>query len=100
MLSDYFKSQDQLGPSIGLKHRGEMSHGTTLGGCLSLVLSLFITLFMLAQGVGWYMEPSFAQTRSKTFSDKAEIYTIPTTHFMPVLQILSVPGDGSPAMAF
>jgi len=49
----FFKRQDQLGSTVNLHHKGESGFGTILGGCLSMLATLFFTLFIFVQLYGW-----------------------------------------------
>ena len=92
-IGNFIKGQDQLGSGISLNYRGESTYGTILGGCLSLLLSLFIAAFMIFQAIAWAFVPDYNQTIQKSYLFRTDetVYTIPTTNFMPTFGLISVP---------
>ena len=37
----FLKASDQFGSAISLSHRGNVTYGTILGGCISLLVTIF-----------------------------------------------------------
>jgi len=52
-LTGFLKGQDQLGAGVSLNFKGSSQFGTILGGCLSLLTSIFFAFFVIIQVYAW-----------------------------------------------
>jgi len=48
-LTSWFQSIDMLGVPITMTFKGSQTHGTAIGGCLSMLASLFILSYAIMQ---------------------------------------------------
>ena len=50
-----------MGLGVSLNYQGSAGFGTVLGGCCSLLVSMFIGVFTTIQLYGWLFAPSYNQ---------------------------------------
>ena len=74
---------------MSLYYRGEAGFGTYLGGILSLIATMFFTMFIGMQLYSWMFQPSYNQSISVSYLNKQEktIYDIPMTSFLPTVRV-------------
>ena len=48
-IESWFIGQDRLGPTTALTYKSNRKHGTIIGGCCSLMIVIFIWLYIIAQ---------------------------------------------------
>ena len=92
----FLKNRDQLGSGVSLNYRGTPQFGTLLGGCISLLVSIFFALFVIISLYGWAFEPEYKEEISVSYLDLNKYgqngtdYDIPTSIFLPTF-ILRTP---------
>jgi len=86
----FFKNNDQLGSGVSLNYRGESGFGTILGGLLSLIVTVFFTMFIGLQMYSWTFTPSYNQSYSVSYLNRKDknVYDIPIKSFMPTVTLL------------
>ena len=87
--TSFFKNNDQLGSGVSLNYRGDSGFGTILGGTLSLIATLFFTMFIGIQLYSWMFQPSYNQSFGVEYLNKREktVYEIPMTSFLPTVGV-------------
>ena len=85
----FFKNNDKLGSGVSLNYRGDSGFGTILGGILSLIGTLFFTMFIGIQLYTWMFKPSYSQSFGVKYLNKQEktVYDIPMTSFLPTMAV-------------
>jgi len=83
---------------VSLNYRGEAGFGTILGGILSLVATVFFTMFIGMQMYSWMFQPSFNQSFGVSYLNKREktVYDIPMSSFMPTVGIARLDDNYEP----
>ena len=76
---------------MSLNYKGSSGFGTILGGCLSLMVTLFFTLFVGIQLFAWVFKPSFNQTFAVEYLPRKSnsTYTIPIRQFIPSFSVFN-----------
>ena len=88
--NSFFKNNDQLGSGVSLNYRGESGFGTILGGLLSLIVTVFFTMFIGLQIYSWMFKASYNQSYSVSYLNRKDknVYDIPITSFMPTVTVV------------
>ena len=60
-IASFFKRRDELSSTVNLNYKGQMKHGTVLGGCVSCLTNTFFTIFISMQIYGWVFQPAYDQ---------------------------------------
>ena len=93
-IHKFLKGQDQLGSTVNLKYRNQPSYGTLLGGCISLLTTLFFFTLICLQLYAWLFQPSYDQLLGVSYlkPDSKEIYTVSVMKYLPTF-VLQSGGD-------
>ena len=86
----FLKARDKLGYPVYLHYKGGKGFGTVLGGCCSIMVMTFFTLFIMFQIVAFFIEADYSsETRYGYLPLKStESYNITTKDFLPSVQII------------
>ena len=93
---NFLKRRDELGSPVILHYKEENGFGTCLGGCISFLLTIFMTSFVTFQIYAWMFAVDYRSEIEVTYLSRKdnETYTIPTTQFLPMFEIVDYYGTG------
>ena len=86
----FLQGQDQLGQNVEFSYKKNAGYGTVLGGCCSLILTIFFAIFIGIQFYAWMFKPSYSESINRGYlpRNSNETYTISTTDFLPTVMIM------------
>lgn len=72
-----------------MTYRGSSAEGTLLGGCFSLIATIFFGLFIGLQLFSWMTFDSYESTDSINYLSREanQTYEVPTTNYLPAFAI-------------
>ena len=80
-----------MGSGVSLNYRGTPQFGTILGGCLSLLVSIFFALFVGLTLFAWAFRPDYKYQKSVDYLkvNSTEVYDVQTSVFLPTFILLT-----------
>lgn len=95
----YLQKQDRFGVWAKFNYNGKAKLGTSPGGCASLILWYFSTIFLCVQLYGFLFEPSYSERGSTSYipESKNVTYDVGTADYLPAFMITThfTKDDGS-----
>ena len=84
-----------MGSGVSLNYKGSSGFGTILGGCLSVIVTLFFTIFVSIQIFAWLFKPSFSQTFAVEYLPRKSntTFTVPLKEFIPSFSVYNYDTD-------